>query len=387
MLPRSFVLQVLIVLLFGTSIAFQIRQLARQGGLGRIRVYGTAYLLVSVFALLTGAARSFGRADYAFAVGYDVFTVVACGSAVCLVGLTPRRMKLWLLVYTAISAVFAVLILSEINLSAVTAAEHRGLAYATVRSWWTYYVYHRFYGLSPLIVMLTFSIVKSNGYRALALCHVLFFVFWAAYFGKRDAFVEVAMLALFFLAPWSVASGERGWPRIGSIVIMACVISMMGYALTLDVGQDLGDRLLDRFSSDLSALSRVDRVEEAIAVLRTFDIVDVLCGRGLGSSSEHVIGGHILHIGIANIFFKGGVIAAFLVVGTLVMNLLESLSMPRKRRILVLGMSAYVLIKLLYSQLWGYLPIVMLLGVGLLARPIALTLSDGSSPAGPRMRR
>jgi len=221
------------------------------------------------------------------------------------------------------------------------------------------------------MAMLTFTFLRSLKFRLLVVPHLALFVFWGLYYGKRDVFAELAMLIVFFFIPWIMWSREKTSAKLTGVMLLMTLagISFFLFAANPDTAE-LAGRIVGRFLTEISDVSQFDRLNETKEVMHTFDIFDFITGKGLGSSSEFAIGQHILHLGAANLVFKGGLLLALLVAGSLVVNILRAMLTPIPGRVFVFAISSYVLVKLTYSQLWGYFPIVMMLGIALLSRSV-----------------
>ncbi len=370
-LQNAMQLQIIVICIYLAAIIMKIHCLCIQQQFAKAKPVVVAFIVFFVFMVLRGFIEITTNEPSLSYWGYDTLTLVMIASAVLLVNLSPKEAILLLITYTIISIVLTAATITQTNISAVSYAADREAAWRNIDSWWTYYVCHRFYGFAPVITMLTFTFLKSIKYRLLAVPHLALFLFWGLYFGKRDVFIELAMLIAFFFIPWLIWSKEKRGKKITGGAILMILAGLSLYMFTSSASaEDLTKRILGRFASGLSEISQFDRLIETKEVMGTFDLFDFVTGKGLGSSSEFAIGGHILHMGVVNLLFKGGFIMSLVVTGYLLYNIFSAIFTPLPHKVFIFGISSYVLTKLTYSQLWGYFPIVMMLGIALLSRAI-----------------
>jgi hypothetical protein len=246
-------------------------------------------------------------------------------------------------------------------------------------------------GLAAALIPLSaigLVLVRDKISTALPIFVVALTIFMALYYSKRQGFLEAMFLLAFIGAFWaSLRFSSRQWTTILAATVMGVVaLSTVAYQAEFNI-------LLDRLFGRTIEIGQVgfrefDRIREARQLWQEASAPALyLFGHGLASTADYLVAGMMVHLGVANLVFKGGLPLAIFVVVGLVYNLwTAAVNRALPYRGLVFFLSGFVLLQLFYAPLWGYVPTVLAVGLGVFAPEFARLSVQAPVPGARRAK-
>ena len=209
----------------------------------------------------------------------------------------------------------------------------------------------------------------------------------ALIYSKRQALLET-LLYLAYLVSFFSSGKNTSSQRVLFLVLMAGCVGVLFNSIYQDTLNTLIDRLFGRVA-DLgeAGVANFNRLEEASDFFARAHVLSIVFGNGIGSTSDLLVAQWMMHLGYANLVFKGGVPFLLFVAIGLAFNTRAALKFRHlPYRNLVFYLSFYGLVQLGYAPCWGFVPSVLSIGLAFFS-PEIVRIHYDRAEASARLRR
>ncbi|MGJ8652866.1 MAG: hypothetical protein ACSHX8_06295 [Opitutaceae bacterium] len=268
----------------------------------------------------------------------------------------------------------AVFTIFKIDTKYVVMAENRLQAFQDVGTV-LLYSYQMAIGVTAAYILMLFLTTARSVWLSLSCsAGMLFWAYASLIYSKRQGLGEFAIVvaAILFLLLFG-----KNLHRIRKYMLSGMVVlGVVGLAYVTKSGAAVAmfSRLVERFRTlGDTGLAGFDRFSEASGYLANADALSWVIGEGIGGFSFNVISMHVIHIGWANLIFKGGLLLALFVFVSLSGNVIYVL-MKRgfPHRLAALFFPLFIGLQLMYAPVWSNVPSSFVLGIALFAPEIFL---------------
>jgi hypothetical protein len=215
----------------------------------------------------------------------------------------------------------------------------------------------------------------------------LFWLYTSLVYSKRQGLLEFAFFAIFLtlLLLFNREQRRKGLFLI-ALGFAAVVGGVIAYFQIPEVNILLS-RVIDRFIMiQYEGLENLDRIHEIIYIYNQSSPFQLLFGRGFLSFDFAIPGYNNMHMGYANLVFKGGIFFLIFYLCVLASNIYVLL---RRRthpaRMIALFFTLYMALQFAYAPLWGQVPSLFWVGLAVFSPEIFLVI--GSQMQEGRRRR
>lgn len=193
---------------------------------------------------------------------------------------------------------------------------------------------------------------------------VLLILLYSVYYQKRQSSLELFLIIILYGLYYRKLL--RGFLPNNLLFTAIIAIGVIYFVLT----SSYFENVLNRFTETAEDINSFDRKEEAVFVLSQFSFLDWVFGKGLGFSTPDTAGGAMLHIGYANLIFKGGIILLFFYLYNSINNLMYCLKAAKRHPEFYVGVviSIYSMIQLTYTGGFHWFATIIITGLAMFSR-------------------
>lgn len=291
-----------------------------------------------------------------------VFAFILSGPAL---GVFSKRQRILFGVGFSVCLLIGLAISTRVNPAVVAMAATRSQAFDEVGLTLLYSFQVGVGGVSAMLLLYFVGTLRNIWLTLLMSGGALFWLYTSLIYSKRQGMLEFAIVAsiLFLLLIFEKRlKGMRIYLAMTAMVALSVVVVAM---LRYEAFNIMLDRVLERFMDiQHGGLENFDRIAEATYYIEFSEPFRVLVGHGMGGFSFSAIAMHSLHLGWANLIFKGGIFLALFYLVSLSWNIIYLIKHKRHpNRLLALFFSAFCMLHLCYSPLWGFVPPVFWIGL------------------------
>ncbi|MEN7551139.1 hypothetical protein AAG747_24670 [Rapidithrix thailandica] len=335
----------------------------------------TAYILkaVSILLVILGFINSSDR--YVYSLIFDICFIGIIGSVFLLKDIEKQAINRFFYVIAMCFICYYIYVIPKLNymliFSGSSITRESTFHFVTsadseyLKEYLIYLTQSMFVNLL-LILLLIYPLIRIKNKVLDILIFTLIFtiiLLYSIYYVKRQPFLELGIvLFIYFFFYKKIAKGI-----IPSNILIrnTLLISIILVILSANITSTI----TERFGNLIQNISEFDRLEETQKVFSEFDYIDYIFGRGLGViTSTAFSAGNTLHIGYANLIFKGGVILLLFYISQFAFNFLYCYKRSQtesKYYIIGSGISLFAAISLFYTPgyYWTINTIVVPLGM------------------------
>ena len=346
-------------------------------------------LVVFVVWLTMMGAPLFALAPHRFsgAIVQELTSILYIFAGLAFCFFSPRQRNVLLGCFIPL-IVLALLLSRSVNVDSVAATASRNDAFDQTGSWQRYALQVGIASCAAPLFILAIATSRSFLIKCGLGIGILLWLYGSLVYSKRQGLLEFAFVMAFlgyFFSFGQTFKGKRIWVLGGFSLLIVIVVGVLMQQGSLMV---LLSRVYERFFEvKYEGLEGYDRFAEVIYMFDAMPGWRLLTGKGFLSFDFGMAGFYNMHTGWANLVFKGGVSFALFYLAALCGNilfLLKSKHFPHRST--ALFFSAFMIMQLLYTALWGQTPSLFWVGLAFFGPEILLAIERNEAPRGGRMR-